>query len=663
MKNLFRRSALCLLLLFSAATRLYAEEPLSDRPIDPGQLTRVAFGSYSHWLQPWRGYLETTPATRFLDGIGIVLNTHRGEDNEQILRMFAKCGFKHVRVEIPWGAVNFDDETRLNNAADAAARLRACRAADLRPLILLNGHHGAPCPLRAFERTVTAAAEAGAREVTLDKTDGLVLGHSGLSNSQHYIAAEFLITRIEGNKVTLSKPLPAKLAAGTRVKMATLKYAPFGDARTPEGQATLAGWKRYVHTIAEFAGATLDTQDDDDQGFDLEIWNEMSFGSNFIRQSQYYNPPPGFNENEVYLDVVRATAEAAEADARLFRGVRLEDGFSNTLPWPASSQMPARVTALSHHPYAGRKIYPQVKPIGTALNALGLPDKSGFEPSYQANFPEYFATALQTETIVRDMAPLTTMIQGTAHGRLTRPGNPCWCWITEVNYAAGEDGVTDPDVALRLKAKAATRYFCFYLNKGVERLYLFAAGANDPRPGDLELGMLRQEFVDRTIKERTYPADDAPWTSPALAAVRRIVERMRAGLDSGLQQPRPLELVSITDTHGAKQFDGDPRDLKARPPLFDRDVLAVLPFQVNAHKFVIPYYVVTRDIRRDLPAEKFTVTLNGLVGQGAKVTAYDPILDRRQDVAVASGTQYTLQLELSATDYPLLLEVEEASGK
>jgi len=132
MKNLFRRSALCLLLLFSAATRLYAEEPLSDRPIDPGQLTRVAFGSYSHWLQPWRGYLETTPATRFLDGIGIVLNTHRGEDNEQILRMFAKCGFKHVRVEIPWGAVNFDDETRLNNAADAAARLRACRDDDER---------------------------------------------------------------------------------------------------------------------------------------------------------------------------------------------------------------------------------------------------------------------------------------------------------------------------------------------------------------------------------------------------------------------------------------------------------------------------------------------------------------------------------------------------
>ncbi len=661
--KILARALLILVVSSLVGPTLRSEQLISNRPIDPEQLTRVAFGSYSHWLQPWRGYLETMPATQFLGGIGIVLNTHRGEDAEQILRMCAKNGFQHVRVEIPWGQINFDDESKLNNAADATTRLRACKAAGMRPLILLNGHHGAPCPLQAFERTIAADAEAGAREVTLDKTVGLVLRRSGLSNPQHYIAAEFLITRIDGNRVTLSKPLPAKLPAGTKVKMATLKYEPFGDSRTPAGRDTLDGWKRYVHTVAELASATMDTQDDDDRGFDLEIWNEMSFGSNFIHQSQYYSPRPEFNESEVYLDVVRATADAAEADAGLFRGVRLEDGFSNTLPWPASSQMPARVTALSHHPYAGRKIYPQVKPKGTALNALGLVDKSGFEPTYQASFPEYFATALQTETIVRDMAPLTTKIYGDEHGRFTRPGNPCWCWITEVNYAPGEDGVTDPSEALRLKAKAATRYFCFYLNKGVERLYLFAAGANDPRQGDLELGMLRQDFVDRTIKDRAYPADDAPWTSPALVAVHRIAEQMHAGLDANLRQTRPLELSSITDTHNAKQFNGDSRDPHARPPLYDRDVLAVLPYQVNAHKFVIPYYVVTRDIRRDLPPEKFTVTLKGLTGDGAKLSAYDPILDRRQDVSAVAAGQNTLKLELSATDYPILLEVEEAGEK
>ena len=37
--------------------------------------------------------------------------------------------------------------------------------------------------------------------------------------------------------------------------MATLKYAPFGDAATGEGRATLDGWKRYAKTIAMFAVA------------------------------------------------------------------------------------------------------------------------------------------------------------------------------------------------------------------------------------------------------------------------------------------------------------------------------------------------------------------------------------------------------------------------
>jgi len=166
--------------------------------------------------------------------------------------------------------------------------------------------------------------------------------------------------------------------------------------------------------------------------------------------------------------------------------------------------------------------------------------------------------------------------------------------------------------------------------------------------------------VNRTISDKTYPADDASWTSPALLAVRRIADRMRDGLDANLHQTRALELVSIEDSHGAKQFEGDPNDPRAHPPLFDRDVLAVLPFQVNARKFVIPYYVVTRDIRRDLAEEKFTVVIKGLAGKGAKLCAYDPVLDRRRDVRVVSDEEGLLKLELTAVDYPVLLEVEEA---
>ena len=646
------------ILVFAAAPMLRAEEAVSGAPIDPAQLTRVSFGSYSHWLQPWRGYLETMPASRFLDGLGIVLNVHRGEDAEQVLRMCASNGIRHVRVEIGWGNLDYDDETKLHNAKDAATRLLACKANGIRPLILLNGHHGAPCPVRFFERKVTADAEAGGRELMLDKTDDLIVGHSGVSEVKDYIAAHSLVTKIDGNKVTLSRPLKEKIAAGTKVRMATLKYAPFSDPATEEGRRTLDGWKRYAKTIAIFAAETLGTKGRADLGFDLEIWNEMSFGSNFIHSNRYFDPPPtAHDRGGTYLDIVRATAEAADAEPALFAGVRLEDGFSNTLPWPASSQMPARVTALSHHPYAGRKVFPKDMPKGTALNALGLPDKSGFAPAYTECFPEYFATALQTETITRDMAPITTKIYGDQHGRFTRPGNPCWCWITEVNYAPGEDGVTDQALALRLKAKAITRYFCFYLNKGVERLYLYATGANDTKQGDLELGVLKQDFLNRKAAENSYPADDAPWTSPALLAVRRIAEQMRAGLDPRLKEMQEIKLVGVEDTHNAKQFDGDPSDLRARPSLFDRDVFAFLPFQVNAKKFVIPFYVMTRDIKCDLPEEKFTVTIKGISAR-AKFSVYDPIRNSRKSVAAISGDGDVVKIELSAADYPQLLEAE-----
>ena len=142
-----------------------------------------------------------------------------------------KNGIKHARIEIGWGNLNYADETILNNSKDAATRLLACKATGIRPLILLNGHHGAPCPMTSFARTVTADVPAGAGEVFLDKTDDLILHHSGLSNPQRYIAAEFLVTRIQGHKVTLSKPWPTKLAAGTKVKMATLKYCAVRGSR------------------------------------------------------------------------------------------------------------------------------------------------------------------------------------------------------------------------------------------------------------------------------------------------------------------------------------------------------------------------------------------------------------------------------------------------
>ena len=90
-------------------------------------------------------------------------------------------------------------------------------------------------------------------------------------------------------------------------------------------------------------------------------------------------------------------------------------------------------------------------------------------------------------------------------------------------------------------------------------------------------------------------------------------------------------------------------------------MFAFLPFQVNPRRFVIPFYVMTRDVKRDLAPETFTLTIKGLARQ-ARFSAYDPIRDTRQAVrAVAVGTD-EVKLEVSATDYPILLEVDESAS-
>ncbi len=91
--------------------------------------------------------------------------------------------------------------------------------------------------------------------------------------------------------------------------------------------------------------------------------------------------------------------------------------------------------------------------------------------------------------------------------------------------------------------------------------------AQVPPQGDLELGVSKQEFVNRTIKERTYPADDGPWdfTGPAVRPPHREPDAGRPGCQP-TADARRLEPLCIEDRHGATQFQGDPSDLvPARP--------------------------------------------------------------------------------------------------
>lgn len=626
--------------------------------INPAYLLKVPFGYHSHWIQPWRAYMETVPAKDFLGGIGIQFNVGKLVNPELVAEMLSKHGFHRARVEFNWGHIKYNDEKLHydpNNLGRFGKQLLAFKKYGIRPLILLNAHHGAPCPVKFSNRIVTTDANSGELKVELNNVSGLKVGYSGLSNLNEYWAAEALIVNISGNTVTLSKPLPENIKAGQSILIATLKYRPFSVPGSRDYEETMEGWKRYVGTVAKFASEVLGTTQSSDKGFDLEIWNELTFGSNFLYINKYYiNNTYDYDEKSIWSNLIEETADYAEKHSADFQGVQITNGFANTIPWPASSQQPARINAISKHPYRNRNNYSQDKPSRNGVNALGQKEKT-FVPNYSTLFPEYFGTAIRTETLVRDMGPITNKVNGIDHGRYARGSNdPVPVWITEVNIPPKwiEPNITTEN-ALAIKAKTTARYLCFYLNKGVTQLYLYGAGGKE---GDQGWNIVKQNFLDYSEQNTIYPNDDADYTSPALKTIERIVSKMSEGLDLNLTNTRSLEIVSISDTHNHYQFKGN--GTKAYPNLYNRNVFVLLPFQVNAKRFVIPYYVMTRDIAKALKPEKFTVEIEGIKGNSS-VTAYDPIEDTDVPVAVKKRRSNSLTLEMSATDYPYLLNIQE----
>jgi hypothetical protein len=201
---------------------------------------------------------------------------------------------------------------------------------------------------------------------------------------------------------------------------------------------------------------------------------------------------------------------------------------------------------------------------------------------------------------------------------------------------------------------------CFYLNKGVQRLYFYGAAANEEKTGDVELGMLSQNFLGFSKTAKTYPQNDAALTSPAMNVIKRISDRMKSGLNARLEysRTRKLEVVSVQDGSGVV-FEGAPKNLAAHPPLLHRDVFAFLPFQANATRFVIPYDVMTRELRNDLAPQNYLLSLRGFQAKHAQFSACDPLADKDVPVKVLSCEGEILRLQLSARDYPLLLTIQK----
>jgi hypothetical protein len=139
-----------------------------------------------------------------------------------------------------------------------------------------------------------------------------------------------------------------------------------------------------------------------------------------------------------------------------------------------------------------------------------------------------------------------------------------------------------------------------------------------------------------------------------------------------LEVTRALSVTELVEHQPRLGFKGD--GTPEHPDRFNRDDLACLPFQLAADKYAIPYYVVTRNMvhdwnsslgpldpaRYNMPEQIFDLTLQNLRGDGAKVSAWDPLSDQSVPVTVLASGENTLKVRLETVDYPRFLIIEES---
>jgi len=682
----------------AAVLGLLGREPggVLDNPIDPAQQTAVDFAERSHWLQPWRAYLDTVPAARAREGIGINFNVEPDEA-PAVARLLRRSGFARARVEFGWDAMDYGEPSRLRDPARLRTILGALRANRLRPLILLNANHGAPGPSRRFDARIVRAASRGNRRLRLDRTTAraVVPGRSGLDATDGK-AADVLFTAVRRDGLaTLSKPLPRGLRAGPH-RATTLRYAPFGPPTLPNGrpnpafERTLRGWLSYVGAVTREARRVLKNDE-----FDVEVWNELSFGSDFLDADEYYDPRRARGTGDAERTILSRTVAWLRDRSHGVAGVGIGNGFASQRPWDSGDTSPPGLTAIDKHPYYPRRRFPLQSAFGTVvpLDAFGEPSFEAvrepdgdvervdrFTPTYDSFFPEQALTAIETEHMVRDLSPITTSLDGTPHGRRTAPpgARPPQVWVTETGLDPSGADPSDPretgrrspgtpsGKALdRLKAKASLRYLAAFLNKGVSAVHLYAA---KDAPNGERFALVAPEFFGRLRKgRRPYPGDAAGGDTPR--AVRRLVSALRGG---PLERSRRLSLLSVADSHDHRQFDGD--GTAAHPPLLNREVLAFFPFQVSDHRFVVPVYVMTRSLatvyrprapgtdqtRYDLPPASYRLEIGGVDGGRLTASASDPLTGAEVDVRIVTRERDRVVLEIPATDSPRLLSLADA---
>jgi hypothetical protein len=246
--------------------------------------------------------------------------------------------------------------------------------------------------------------------------------------------------------------------------------------------------------------------------------------------------------------------------------------------------------------------------------------------------------------------------------------------MTEYNLGSrgpvvGPDEVTTQSSATltpadkaHFEAKALLRSLVAMVSKGMTREYFFAAA-----PGPL--GLIDEAFFSaEQAHPGRYPGDQLG--GETMSGFRNLLGQFQGPGPS--EAARQLKLLSIAQEGNHAQFSGD--GTAAHPSLYDRDVLAVFPFQSSPRRFVIPVYVMTRDLltlyhpnaasadtsRFDLPDETFRITLGNLpeTTQPPSVHAYDPLRNQSTTAQPISRQGHTAVFQIAATDYPRVMTLE-----
>ena len=195
-------------------------------------------------------------------------------------------------------------------------------------------------------------------------------------------------------------------------------------------------------------------------------------------------------------------------------------GFSNTTFFHVPVEgLPRGTDGQSYHPYGtGTRTFPRNEDYRDKpeLNV------NGFTPTAEFRIPEGVAdTLIKTESLMRLVNPEARLKHPPGVERFHH-------YMTEHGVAPEEAGANDEAAAWRLKTLCAMRFYCLWLNKGVNVLHYFSAYE------DKAMGM---GLLPPDLKGLAPDAEFDAVATPPLKALRNLTRAFEGSAPLGRFAP------------------------------------------------------------------------------------------------------------------------------